>query len=453
VRNQRAAFQSRFGFYMAAIGAAVGLGTLWRFPYVTGVNGGGAFVLLYIFFVAAIGVPALICELMLGKLTRYNIIGALTYKPWAEKQKKWAWFGFLGIGASFVVLSYYTVISGWVIHFIMQGIMGRFTEVEAQPGNIIDHLMARGYLQVLLASVHLIITTSIVARGVQNGIEKSARIFMPILFVILGFLLVHSLFLPGATEALRFLFYPDFTKLTGSAVIEALGHALFTLSLGFGAMIAYGSYLKAEVRLPSEALFVAAIDTMLSLCTGIIIFPIVFTAGVDSGTGPALLFKTMPVLFGALPLGYWVGLAFFVCLYFSALSSSIALFEGLVAYLMDQRKLKRPHAAAMVAGITFGLALVSAFSGSSFKNIKVGERGLLEIIDQVIINWMLPVVTLGIVLYFGSRVPEDVKRKEFVDETSLVSVKLYDTWRSSVKYLVPALLVVLFLVQVIIAFL
>ncbi|MDZ4678497.1 MAG: sodium-dependent transporter [Oligoflexia bacterium] len=451
--RQRAAFQSRFGFYMAAIGSAVGLGTLWRFPYVTGVNGGGAFVLLYIFFVAAIGLPALICELMLGKLTRFNIVGAFKYKPWVGTEKKWSWFGLLGIIASFVVLSYYTVVSGWVIHFVIQGIMGRFTEPNSQPGNIIDQLTVRGYLQVLLASVHLIITTSIVARGVQNGIEKTSRIFMPILFVIMIFLLVHSLFLPGAPEALRFLFYPDFAKLTGSAVIEALGHALFTLSLGFGAMIAYGSYLRAEVKLPSEAVLVAGIDTVLALCTGVIIFPIVFTAGVDSGTGPALLFKTMPVIFGTLPLGYWVGLAFFVCLYFAALSSSIALFEGLVAYLMDQRNLKRPQAAGVVSGVSFILALISAFSGSSFKNIRIGERGLLEIIDQVIINWMLPVVTLGIILFVATKVPEDVKKKEFVDETSLVTVRLYLTWLSAVKYLVPVLLVILFLVQVIIAFL
>jgi len=354
--------------------------------------------------------------------------------------------------ASFAVISYYTVVSGWVIHFIVQGVAGHFTGASAHPEMIIDHLLSRGYLQILLASVHLIITTSIVARGIQNGIERSAKIFMPILFVIMCFLVIHSLFLPGATDALRFLFYPDFSKLTGNAIIEALGHALFTLSLGFGAMIAYGSYLKTEVHLPSEAVFVTGIDTLLSLCAGVLIFPIVFTAHVDSGTGPALLFKTMPVLFGQLPLGYWVGIAFFVCLYFAALSASVALFEGLVAYLVDQRKFRRPTAAYTVAGISFLLALISALSGSLFKNVRVGERGVLELIDQVIINWTLPVVTLGILLYVGYKVPEEEKKMSFVDQKSLVSVRLYPTWSAAIKYLAPGLIVLAFLFQFFIGF-
>jgi neurotransmitter:Na+ symporter, NSS family len=265
------------------------------------------------------------------------------------------------------------------------------------------------------------------------------------------FLVVHSIFLPGAPEALRFLFYPDFSKLTGTAVIQALGHALFTLSLGFGAMVVYGSYLKPEIHLPSEALIVTFIDTVLSLLAGMMIFSIVFTSNVDSATGPALLFKTMPVLFGSLTLGYWVGLAFFICLYFAALSASIGLFEGLVAYLMDERKLRRPVAAVAVAAVTFALALFSALSSSQLKDIKLGERGLLEVIDQVIINWTIPVVCLGIVLFVGSKIPDQVKRDEFVDPKSLVSVRLFPTWLATVKYWVPVLLVSLLLLQVFIA--
>jgi NSS family neurotransmitter:Na+ symporter len=295
------------------------------------------------------------------------------------------------------------------------------------------------------------VTTSIVARGVQNGIEKSARIFMPILFVIMLALVIHSLFLPGTSEALRFLFYPNFSKLSGTAIIDALGHALYTLSLGFGCMVAYGSYLKQEVHIPSEAIFVAGIDVILSLCAGVLIFPIVFTAHVDSGTGPALLFKTMPVLFGQLYLGYYVGIAFFVCLYFAALSASIALFEGSVAYFIDQHGFRRAVAAYLVAGVTFLLALASAFSGSLFKNIHVGERGLLEVIDQVIINRTIPVVTLGIVLFVSRKIPQEEKELAFVDQKSLVSVRLYPTWRAILRYVVPTLIVAAFLVQGLIA--
>ncbi len=449
---KRATFGTRFGFYMAAVGAAFGLGTLWRFPYITGVNGGGAFVLLYIFFVGAISLPALISELMLGKLSRRGMIGALSHKAWIKERGSayWKWFGALGMIAAFIVLSYYTVISGWVIHFIIQAVSGHFTDLASKPENIIDRLLVHGYLQILLASVHLIITTSIVAQGVREGIEKSSRIFMPILFIIMLFLIVHSLFLPGATEALRFLFYPNFSKLTATAVIEALGHALFTLSLGFGAMVAYGSYLEDKTHLPSEAIFVTGIDVLLSLCAGILIFPIVFSAHVDSGTGPALLFKTMPVLFRQLTFGYLVGVAFFVCLYFAALSASIALFEGLVTYLIDQKKLGRPLASYIIAGVTFLLALVSAFSGSIFRNVKVGERGLLEIIDQVIINWTLPIVAFGLVLFVSLCIPIEEKKSAFVDQKSLVSVRLFPTWIIAIKYIVPGLILAAFMIQILI---
>jgi NSS family neurotransmitter:Na+ symporter len=450
MRNLRGTFDSRFGFYLAAIGSACGLGTLWRFPYITGKNGGGAFVLLYVFFVAAIGLPCLISELMLGKLTRKNIVGALRWKAWGVENSKWKWFGYLGLLASIIVLSYYTVISGWVIHFIIQGILGRFTEAGSQPDLIIDRLMARGYLQILLGSVHLILVTNIVARGVQNGIEKTAKVFIPVLFFTIIFLTIHSLFLPGFPEAIRFLFYPDFSKLTGTAVIEALGHALFTLSLGFGAMVVFGSYLRPEIHIPSEAFYIAGIDTLLSLVAGILTFSIVFSSHVDSAVGPSLLFKTMPVLFGQLAMGYWVAIAFFTSLYFAALSASIALFEGLVSFFMDERKLSRPQAAYRVASVIILLAFISAFSGSLFKHVKIGERGILEIIDQVIINWTIPIVALGLILFMGLRVPDSARKDEFVDTKSLVTVRLYATWRNTVKYVVPTLLVFLILVQVLI---
>ncbi|MBK9294384.1 MAG: sodium-dependent transporter, partial [Oligoflexia bacterium] len=315
MRELRSTFSTRFGFYMAAVGAAFGLGTFWRFPYIVGANGGGAFIVLYLFFVAAIAVPALICELQLGRTTGKNIVGAL--------KGKYVWFGRLGILASFIILSYYAVVSGWVIHFIVQGLFGRFTSLGSRPELIIDQLSSKGFLQMALASVHLIVTASIVAKGVRNGIEKWSRIFMPILFIVLAFILVNSLFLPGTMDAFRFLFYPDFTKLTQTSVIEALGHALYTASLGFGGMIAYGSYLRKEVHIPSESIFVVSMDTIFSLLVGLLIFPIVFTADVDAGSGAVLLFKTMPVLFKQLALGYVIALAFFICLYFAALSASI----------------------------------------------------------------------------------------------------------------------------------
>lgn len=444
----RGTFGTRFGFYMAAVGSAIGLGTLWRFPYVTGNNGGGAFVLLYVFFVTAIGLPVLISELMLGRMTRRNIIGVMSWRSWVGAKRRWRWWGYLSLILSFVVLSYYTVVSGWVIHFTVQSLKGGFVASSPQSEKIIDDLMSRGYLQWLLASVHMVITVGIVIRGVQGGVEKTSRIFMPILFLLMLFLCIHSLFLPGAGEAMRFLFYPNFSKLSPTAVIEALGHALFTLSLGFGAMIAFGSYLKKEVPLPAEAAFVMALDTIASLLGGILIFPVVFSSGVVFDSGPSLLFKTMPILFGSMKGGYILGFLFFVSLYFAALSATLVLFEGLVAFFIDQLKFSRKHAAFVVAGGVLGLAMVSAFSHSLLKAIKFGERGIIELLDQVIINWSIPIVTLGVVLFIAKKVPEDEKRAQFVDAQDYVSQRMYITWQNSIQYVVPFLIVSIFLVQI-----
>ncbi|MCC6278332.1 MAG: sodium-dependent transporter [Oligoflexia bacterium] len=448
MRRGRATFTSRFGFYMAAAGSAIGLGTFWRFPYIAGANGGGGFVFLYVFAVAIIGLSVLVAELMLGKVTRFNVVGALSYRSWVGKSKGWRFFGILGLAASFVILSYYTIISGWVIHFVVQAAAGKFTRSDMSSGIVIDQLMAKTILQILLVSVHLIVTMSIVGRGVQDGIEKSSRVFMPLLFLIVLFLLGHSMFLPGAREALRFMFYPDFSRLSTMGLIEAVGHALFSLSLGFGAMVAYGSYLRPEVHLPSEAVFVSVIDTILSLCAGMVIFPIVFTANVAPNAGPGLLFKTLPVIFGQFAMGYWVALAFFVCLYFAALSSSISLFEGLVAYFMDEKKLTRSGATILVSGISLVLAVFTVASETSVINVTIAGRTMLEVADQYLINWTLPVVALGVSLYTGFKVPDDIRRQEFIDEANPAAVKLYPTWVAMVRWFIPALIIFAMAIQV-----
>jgi len=447
MRAARARFSTRLGFIMAAIGSGLSLGNLWRFPYLTGQNGGGAFVLLYVFFVAAVGLPILISELMLGKLSQRNLVGSFK-EAVPSASKYWSWLGGIGIFASVLVLSYYAVVSGWVIHFVVQGIMGAFSQGPEHAGHVIDSLREKGLLQVLLASVHLMLTATIVAAGVRNGIERWARFFMPIYLVVLVALVMHSLLMPGATKALRFLFYPDFSKLTGNAVIEALGHAFFTLSVGFGAMVAYGSYLKKDVSVPTEGVFVAGVDTLLSILAGLLVFPIVYSFNVQAGLGPSLLFKTMPVLFGTFSLGPLIGVAFFICLYVSALSSSIVLFEGVVSYLMDEKKMKRKQASTMLSMVTLVLAIISALSSTAFRDVRIGERGLFEIFDQVIINWTIPVVGLGISIFMGWRLTDGRKQEEFVDENSLSSVRLFPTWQLAIRWIAPGLLILMFLIQI-----
>lgn len=449
MNKKRATFGTRMGFFLAAVGTAVGLGTLWRFPYITGSNGGGGFVFLYVFFVAIIGVPALVSELMLGKLSRRSVIEALSWKPWVGDSRAWRWFGRVATLAGMVVFSYYSVVSGWVIYFLSRTLVLPIYPSDVMPSKIIDDLLSNGWLQILLVAIHLAITFAIVARGVREGIERFARYIMPVFFVVLLSLFVHSFFLNGIDEALRFMFYPNFATLSSSAVIEALGHALFTLGLGMGAMVVYGSYLQDSVRTSKEAAWVAFLDTIIALCIGMIVFPIVFTVGVDPATGPSLLFKTLPVLFEQMTYGYWIGTTFFICLYFAAVSGSVAVFESIIAYVMEQYGFSRLKASLIMITAALGLASIPAFSGSILKEIQFGSLGILEVIDKVIVTWTIPLVTLGVVLFVSWKIPYKTKQEEFVDPKSLVSVKMFSTWLFSIRFIVPGTILSAVILQII----
>lgn len=439
---KRGSWRTRFGFYLLAIGSACGLGNLWRFPYVVGENGGGAFILLYVFMSLAIGAPMLISELMLGKSSRRSVI--VVSSQLSEKAGRgFRWIGRFAVILCIVVLSYYAVISGWVLHFMTQFIIALFSSPENLPSKAnLAALMSNGWLQLMLASAHLLITIVVVAKGVQEGLEKWISYAMPLFAALVIVLLIRSFSLPSTPEVLRFLFYPDFSKLTWASLNHALGHVFFTLSVGFGTMVTFGSYIKEEDHAPTAGFRVTIVDTVISLIAVVMIFPVAFQATNVPLTDPSLMFEVLPRYLLGIPSGALFGLAFFACLYMAALNASIGLLEVVVSNWVDlQKKMERGRASWYSGVIALLLTVFPALSSSIFKNIRFLNRSLIEALDSLLINWFLPMVALGILIAYNWGTTEKEKEESFIDRDKFVSYTMYPHWRFILRWIAPSVIV------------
>lgn len=457
----RGSWGTRFGFYLVAAGSAFGLGNLWRFPYIVSENGGGAFVLLYVFLVFIIGMPFLIGELLLGKTTRSSVLRATeklsvqvdptlvesknisTVNQWMTKA-----VGPLSVILCLIVLAYYSVISGWVLHFFMQFLVSFFHSEGLQGQRALQILLDKGWLQILLTSVHLLVVMIIVAREVEEGIERWVGYMMPVFIGLLLVLTYKSLSLDSSPAALRFFLYPDFSKLSISSFAQALGHVFFTLSIGFGTMVTFGSYMRQKAYVPLAGFRVAAVDSFISIFAGMMLFPLVFVSE-EPIEGLLLLFQTVPALLSKIPGGTIFGLGFFLCLYLAALGASIGLLETMVANLREGTKIKRTQAAWWAGGISFVLALIPALSTSYLGAIQYGGRGLLEILDAALINWLLPIAALVISQVVCYRLKSKIKEAEFLDENSPTSIKLYSHWLFVLKWLAVPIISLALILQAI----
>jgi len=450
--SKKNVWSTRLGFYLVAIGSACGLGNLWRFPVVVGDNGGGAFVLLYVMCALLLGLPLLIGELILGRKTGKSVMAgmeALASNPHQKKERealglKPSFFRFVGTFAvllSMAILSYYAVISGWVLHFVIQFLMS-FTEgASSTMGARLSELMNNGWLQIGLASVHLLLVMIIVLKGVQEGLEKWVGYMMPAFGVLLVILMYKSISLPSGIEALRFLLYPDFSKLNLSSLLSAIGHVCFTLSVGLGTMVTFGSYMRDQEHIPTAGFRVTLVDTFVSVFAGLLIFPIVLSASNIPLTDPGLLFEALPRFLLDLSGGQAFGLLFFVCLYLATLGATIGLFEMVVSNLQEKFKWTRAQTTWVTGLLLLIASTVPALSSSVFKGIRVAGMMLLEILDAFLINLLLPVLALlvSVALSYGLSLSE--KRSLFVDNHRLESVALFEHWTWILRYLVPALIV------------
>lgn len=351
VSSERGQWSSRTGFILAAAGSAIGLGNIWRFPYVAGQNGGGAFVLLYVVFVVAIGLPYMFAELALGRSVQKNPVGAIdAIRPGSP----WKLVGVLGVVTGVGILSFYGVIAGWTIGYIGKmavGSVGGFGEFIATP-----------WLVLILFAVFMFVTALIVHGGISGGIEKWSKILMPLLFILLIGLIIYANTLKGASEGLSFYLKPDFSKITGRTALAALGQAFFSLSLGMGLMVTYGSYVSRSESLIMSGISIAVFDTLIAIFAGLIIFPALFSMGHEPDVGATLVFVVLPELFAAMPGGLLVGTLFFILLAVAALTSTISLLEVPVAYLVDEKSAHRTKIVWVVAGFTFLVGIPSALS-------------------------------------------------------------------------------------------
>lgn len=388
---------SKLGFILAAAGSAVGLGNIWRFPYITGQNGGAAFVLIYVALVFIIGFSVMLAEICIGRNAQLNAVGSF------KKIKGGAWpiVGWMGVAAGFIILSYYGVIAGWTMAYILKSFTGLMGAAEAgKAGDVFGAFISNGPVAIGWQAAFMFITIWVVYRGVGEGIEKYCKILMPALFLILLILIGRSVTLEGAGKGLSFYLKPDFTKISGGVILSALGQAFFSLSLGMGCMITYGSYLGKKEVLPGAAAQVCFLDTMVAFLAGLVIFPAVFAFGVEPGAGPGLTFITLPSVFAKMPGGtIWSGL-FFLLLFIAALTSAISLLEVVTAYFMDEMKWSRAKAAWTMGLVIFLLGVPSALSVGAM-SLKIAGKDFLDAADFLASNILLPLGGLFIAIFVG----------------------------------------------------
>lgn len=382
----RAQFSSKLAFILAAIGAAVGLGNIWKFPYITGQHGGGAFIIVYLACIVLIGVPVFIAELYIGRESQSNVVDAF------KEGKAWKLVGVLGILTTMLVLGVYCIIGGWILDFEFQSLMGQFSE-KAGKGEVTGPLERPLWRQLLGTALFYLFTVGIVMGGVQKGIEAANKFLIPSLVVLLVGLFAISCFLPGAGAAVDFLFYPDFSRLSSAGIVEAVGHAFFTLSVGFGAIITYGSYLAGKGQNLSRISFtVAGFDTLIALLVGFVIFAVGFSfEGFQPNSGPTLIFETIPSLFAKLSWGYIGSILFFLLVAFAAITSAISMIEIIVLALSETLKIPRRMALLATGAVLFGLSIL----------ITLYFDPLFNLLDGFTTHWLMPLGGLGISVYMG----------------------------------------------------
>jgi NSS family neurotransmitter:Na+ symporter len=399
-----AGFSSRAGFILAAAGSAVGLGNLWRFPYVAGENGGAAFVLVYVVCILLIGIPILAAEIVIGRAGRHHAppgaLGALARA--AKATPAWSALGWIGGLTGLLFLSFYSVVAGWSLAYIVYAADARSAEVAGGAASLFESLTASAPKLLGLHLAFVVITGFIVARGIHAGIERAVRLMMPALFLILiGLIVYAAVETDTLSEAARFLFAPDFSRLTATSVVEAMGQAFFTLSVGIGGMLVYGSFLSDPGVVARTSFAIAAIDTAVALLAGLAIFPIVFAFGIEPSAGPGLVFVSLPNAFAQLPGGQIVGAAFFVLVAFAALTSTIALVEFLTEIVIERTGLPRPSAVLLVS-VAYGLlGIAVALSFNVWSDVRIFGRGIFDLLDDLTSNLLLPIGGAGFALFAG----------------------------------------------------
>ena len=441
LNKKRDGFGSKLGIVAAAAGSAIGLGNIYRFPCEVGNNGGAAFILVYLAIVVFLGIPVMLSELVIGRHSQSNSVGA--FKKLAPKTA-WPLVGYMGVICGFLIFAFYSTVSGWTLEYIVKAVTNSFKGKDmAAIEQEFSAFHNKGWLNVMWQAVFIFLTGFVVFRGVQNGIEKFAKILMPLLLLILIILGVRSMTLPGAKEGMAFLFKPDFSKITGKVFISALGQGFFSLSMGMGVLITYGSYIKKNDNLTTTALSVTLSDTLVAILAGIVIFPAAFSFGVKPTAGMGLVFNTIPMIFNQMPGGYFFCIIFFVLLAIAALTSTISLLEVVVAYISEELHVKRQWATVVACAVTL---LVGAFASLSLMEntpFTIGGKTVFDAMDFVSSNVLLPLGGMLIVIFVGWKLG---KAKFFSEMTNEGKIKspLKAVVFFIIRYVAPIAVAVIF---------
>ncbi|WP_316348404.1 sodium-dependent transporter [Desulfuromonas acetoxidans] len=443
--TQRSQWASRLGFILAASGSSIGLGNIWKFPYVAGQNGGGAFVLVYLVSILLVGIPIMMAEFLLGREGGKDAIGS--FARLAGKNSPWRLVGWTSVIAAFILLSFYAVVAGWCFDYVVKSAAGTLQHASPeQISALFSDLLSSPGQMIFWQACFLMATAAIVSCGIQHGIERWSKILMPLLFLLLLYLFVHGLFSGGAGRAAQFLFSADFSLLTPQSLLAAVGHSFFTLSLGAGVMITYGSYLDRQADLFSMAIKVSALDTMVALLAGMAIFPVVFSAGLDPGAGPGLVFQTIPIVFSSAPMGWLLAVVFFLLLAFAALSSSISMLEVSVAWLVDEKQWSRFKSTTLLSLGAFLLGLPSLFSFNLWHDVTFfGSLTFFDLCDKLVTSYMLPLGGMAVAVYSGWF----LKRSSSQCRQSLCCAQswIYPLWSILIRFVAPVAVAVVFIQQ------
>lgn len=446
-KKKREMFSTGVAVFFATLGSAVGLGNIWKFPYLTGANGGGAFLLAYLLCVALVGIPVMACEFYIGRKSRKNAVGA--FKE-LKAAKGWKTIGFMGVASAFLIMFFYSCVSGWVYSYVFKSIKGDFRGVTSATAATKFMSTLTGPISPLIWQFIVFAVVSIILiAGIKNGIERITKTLMPVLFILILICDVRALTLPGASQGINFLFHVDFSKLTGAVILTALGLAFFKLSLGMGTMITYGSYFTQNNNMIATAVKVALADSLISILAGIAIFPAVFSFGLEPSKGAGLLFMTIPLVFSKIPFGGVLLVAFFFLTAIAATTAMISLVEVPVAYFTEEKGMGRKKAVLCTTGIMMVvgiLATLSADSTSLLGNIHIlGQKGFFDSFDFLSSNILLPVGGLLIAIYIGNFVKKEDFKLELSNQGTLNNGNVLNVIYVFIKFISPVLLIIVFL--------
>lgn len=441
----RAQFATRIGVIAASVGSAIGLGNIWRFPYEAGQHGGGAFLLIYILFVFAIGVPIICSEFLIGRSSHSNVLGA--FQKLERKGSKWHLISYVGILSSLMILSFYSVVAGWTLEYTIQSVTGGLKDSSPDYlANYFQEFTTQSNRSLMWTIVFLLLNYLIIRKGLKNGIERMSNIMTPLLFVILLVFCVNSLMMPGAADGLKFLFVPDFSKITPKVMLGALGQAFFSLSLGVSTLITYASYFKKDVPLVRSASIIAGLDTLFAIVAGLIIFPALFTYGIEPTEGPKLVFELLPYIFSQTPGGQIWAAAFFFLLFLASITSTISMSEISISFFCEEWKMTREKASMLntVIAIVFGSLCALSFGAAA--DWKIFGMTVFDLFNFTTANLLMPVCGIVFAIFAGWFMDKKLVRSQLTNDETL-KVRTYKSIVFSLRYIAPLAILSIFLYQ------